>query len=117
MQTIGEYSSEEKNWALACHLAALAFFIPFGSILGPLIIWAIKKEEYLLVDDQGKEALNFQISIFIYEILCIPLVFIIIGIPMLIALALINLILVIIAAVHAGRGEKYRYPLALKLIR
>ena len=117
METIGEYSSEEKNWALACHLAALAVFLPFGSIVGPLIIWAIKKDEYPLVDDQGKEALNFQISMFIYQILCIPLVFIVIGIPMLIALALINLILVIIAAVHAGRGEKYRYPLALKLIR
>ena len=117
MEAIGENSSEEKNWALVCHLAALAFFLPFGSIVGPLIIWLIKKDEYPLVEDQGKEALNFQISMFIYKILCIPLVFIVIGIPILIALVLINLILVIIAAVHAGRGERYRYPLAIKFIR
>jgi len=117
METIVEYSSEEKNWALVCHLAALAVFLPFGSIVGPLIIWLIKKDEFPLVDDQGKEALNFQISMFIYEVLCIPLVFIVIGIPILIALVLINLILIIIAAVHAGRGERYRYPLAIKFIR
>jgi len=117
METIEVYSNEEKNWALAAHLAALAFFIPFGSILGPLIVWLIKKDEFPFVDDQGKEALNFQISIFIYELLCIPLVFLLIGIPILITLGIINIILIIIAAVHAGRGEKYRYPLALKLIK
>ncbi len=117
METIGKYSNEEKNWALACHLSSLAYFIPFGQILGPLIVWLIKKDEYSFVDDQGKESLNFQLSMFIYQLICIPFVFILIGIPALIALAIINIVFVIIATVHSGRGEKYRYPFALKLIR
>lgn len=110
-------SNEEKNWALFAHLSALAFFIPFGQILGPLIIWLIKKDEFPFVDDQGKESLNFQLSIFIYQLACIPLVFLIIGIPILVALGILDIVLVIIAAVAASSGKSYRYPLSLKLIR
>ncbi len=117
MERINSYSSVEKNWALICHLAALAYFIPFGQITGPLIVWMIKKDEFPFVNDQGKEALNFQISFFIYELLCIPLVFIVIGIPILIFLGILNFVLVIVAAVNAGRGTAFRYPLNLNLIK
>ena len=54
---------QERTWALFCHIGALAGFIfPFGNIIAPLVIWLIKKEEYPLVDDQGKESVNFQIG-------------------------------------------------------
>ena len=55
-------------WAGFCHLAALAgYVVPMvGNIVGPLVVWLMKKEEYPLVDDQGKESINFQISILIY---------------------------------------------------
>lgn len=110
-------SNEEKNWAMLCHLGGLVHFIPFGQIIAPMIIWLVKKDDLPFVDDQGKEALNFQISMFIYYLICIPLIFIVIGIFMLISLGVINLVLVIIAAVKAGQGEAFRYPLSLKLVK
>jgi hypothetical protein len=61
---------KNRNWAMGCHLAALALYIgiPFGNIFGPLIIWLIKKDEIPLVDEQGKESLNFQISLILYGV-------------------------------------------------
>lgn len=116
MYEISQPSDNEKMWAMFCHLAGLLHFIPFGQIIGPLVIWVVKKEESGFIDDQGKQALNFQISMLIYMLLCIPFVFIVIGIFALIALAIINLILVIIAAVNSNSGIKYRYPLALPIL-
>ena len=110
-------SNEEKNWAMLCHLGGLVHFIPFGQIIAPMVIWLVKKDDLPFVDDQGKEALNFQISMLIYYLICIPLIFIVIGIFMLISLGIINLVLVIIAAVKAGQGEAFRYPLSLKLVK
>jgi len=120
MEVISPLSYDEKKWAMFCHLSALSGLvlpIPFASIIAPLIIWSIKKEESGFIDDQGKEALNFQISMMIYMLCCIPLVFIVIGIPLLAGLAILNVILVIIASVKANSGENYRYPLAMKLIQ
>jgi len=110
-------SNDEKNWAMLCHLGGLVHFLPFGQIIVPLIIWMAKKDELPFVDDQGKEALNFQISMLIYYLICIPLIFIVIGIFLLAMLGLINLILVIIAAVKAQQGEAFRYPLSLNLVK
>ena len=110
-------SNDERNCAMLCHLGGLVHFIPFGQIIVPMIIWMVKKDELPFVDDQGKEALNFQISMLIYYLICIPLIFIVIGIFFLAMLGLINLILVIIAAVKAQQGEAFRYPLSLNLIK
>lgn len=110
-------SNDERNWAMLCHLGGLVHFIPFGQIIVPMIIWMVKKDELPFVDDQGKEALNFQISMLIYYLICIPLIFIVIGIFFLAMLGLINLILVVIAAVKAQQGEAFRYPLSLNLIK
>ena len=61
---------EERNWAMACHLSALAgYVIPFGNIAGPLLVWLLKKDEYSLVNEQGKESLNFQLSLLIYMLI------------------------------------------------
>jgi uncharacterized Tic20 family protein len=108
---------EERMWAMFCHLSGLAGFIfPFGNIIAPLVIWLIKKEEYELVNDQGKEAINFQISMTIYIIASIILIFIVIGIPLLIILGIFSLIVVIIASIKANEGEKYRYPLTIRFL-
>lgn len=108
---------DERMWAMFCHLSGLAGFVfPFGNIIAPLIIWLIKKEEYEFVNDQGKEALNFQISMTIYIIASIILIIIVIGIPLLIALGLFSLIVVIIAAIKSNEGEKYRYPLSIRFL-
>jgi uncharacterized Tic20 family protein len=108
---------DERMWAMFCHLSGLAGFIfPFGNIIAPLVIWMVKKEEYELVNDQGKEALNFQISMTIYILASVVLIFLVIGIPLLIILGIFSLIVVIIAAIKANEGEKYRYPLTIRFL-
>lgn len=63
-----EVSRSEKNYAMLCHLVAFSgFIIPFGSIIGPLVMWLIKKEESEFINYHGKESLNFQISIAIWK--------------------------------------------------
>jgi uncharacterized Tic20 family protein len=103
---------------MLCHLLALAgFVVPFGNIIGPLIIWLMKKDEFAFVDDQGKQSLNFQISMMIYAIISAVLMLVIIGIFMLIAVGITNLVLVIIASMKANEGQAYRYPLAIQFIK
>jgi len=110
-------SKDEKMWGMLCHLSALAgFVIPFGNIIAPLVIWILKKEEFPFVDDQGKEALNFQISLTIYFIVGIILVFVAIGIVILPLLGLFSLIMIIVASIKANDGVKYRYPLTIRLV-
>lgn len=110
--------AQERTWGMLAHLTALSgFVIPFGFIIGPLIVWLIKKEDSAFVDDQGKEALNFQISIIIYCAVSAILILVVIGVFLLIALGILDVIFVIIASVKANSGEKYRYPLTLRLIR
>ncbi len=105
-------------WAMLCHLSALAgYIIPFGSIIGPLVIWQMKKAEFPLVDDQGKEALNFQITVGIAAIVCIALIIVVIGIPMLLALGVANLVFIILGSLKANKGEAYRYPFAFRFVK
>jgi len=111
-------SNDAKMWAMLCHLSALSgFIVPFGSLIGPLIIWQLKKNEFPIVDDQGKEALNFQITTLIAAIVSGILIFVAIGIVLLIVVAIASLVLTIIAAIKANNGETYRYPFALRLIK
>ncbi|MFQ6109129.1 MAG: DUF4870 domain-containing protein [Candidatus Aminicenantales bacterium] len=110
--------TQERTWGMLCHLSALAgFIIPFGNIIGPLIIWLIKKDESAFVDDQGKESLNFQISITIYILIAAILILVIIGIFLMIGLGILAIVLIIIAAVKANSGEKFRYPITIRFIR
>ena len=108
---------QERNWAMFCHLAALAFIIPFGNIIAPLVIWLLKKEEYPLVEDQGKEAVNFQITMTICFIVGFLSIFVLIGFLVLPALVIFNIIMIIIATMKANEGKRYRYPFALRLIK
>jgi hypothetical protein len=109
---------ESRMWAMIAHLSALSgFVIPFGNILGPLIVWLVKKEEMSFVDDQGKEALNFNISITIYGIISAILTVVLIGFVMLLILAVVWLVLAIMAGIKANEGTAYRYPLTLRLVK
>ena len=108
-----------RTWGMLCHLAALAGFIgiPFGNIVGPLGGWLIKKEEHPFIDEQGKASLNFQVSMAIYAIIPFFLVFVVIGIPLLFALGIFDLIFVIIASVKASNGESQKYPLSIRFFK
>jgi uncharacterized Tic20 family protein len=108
---------QERTWGMLCHLSALGVFVfPLGNVIGPLIVWLVKKEESPFVDDQGKESLNFQISFTIYCLVASILILVAIGVILLIALGIAFLILVIIASIKANEGEEFRYPLTLRLI-
>ncbi|MDW7759086.1 MAG: DUF4870 domain-containing protein [Acidobacteriota bacterium] len=110
--------AEEKNWAMFCHLAALSgFLIPLGNILGPLIVWLIKKDASPLVDAEGKKSLNFQISILIYMVISALLIFVLIGIPLMIAVGIFALVMIILAAIKTSNGEDFRYPLSIQFLR
>lgn len=110
-------SAEERQWAMFAHLSALiGLVIPLGSIIGPLVIWLIKKDTMPFVNDQGKEALNFNITVAIAAIVCWILVFILIGFLLLPAVAIVWLVFVIIATIKSNEGATYRYPLTLRLV-
>jgi len=114
----GSPSADEKTWGMLAHLSSLVgFVIPFGNVLGPLVVWMIKKETMPFVDDQGKEALNFQITVMIAGLICIPLMFVLIGIPLMFVVAIAWLVLSIMAGLKAQNGVAYRYPFALRLIK
>ncbi|MFC2160542.1 DUF4870 domain-containing protein [Acidobacteriota bacterium] len=116
MPTLDE--SQERNLGMVCHLAALVgFIIPFGNIIGPLVIWLLKKDESEFVNDQGKESLNFQITVTILAIVSGILIIIVIGIVLLILVAIFSLVMIILASIKASEGEKYRYPLSIRLIQ
>jgi len=111
-------SAEEKQWAMFAHLSTLSgFIIPLGSLLGPLIIWQIKKNDMPFVDDQGKEALNFQITVFIAALISGVLTFVLIGLLLLPIVVIGWIVLSIMAGIKANNGETYRYPWTLRLIK
>ncbi len=117
METISYINNEERTMSMLCHLSALAgLIIPFGFLLGPLVVWLIKKDQYTEVDRQGKDALNFQISMIIYMLISGILVLLVIGFVLLILLGIFNLVVVILAAVKSNNGERFEYPLSLKII-
>jgi len=113
-------SKEERNWALAAHISALSTFIGIPGFIGPLVVWLVKKDELPFASAQAKEALNFQISLFAYSIACLVLIFTVIGavigFPGLFVLAIISVVFSIIAAIKAGEGTPYRYPMTFRLI-
>ena len=108
---------DARLWGSMCHFTALAgYLIPFGNIIIPLVIWRVKGREHPFIDEQGKESLNFQLTMTLYTIVSIILIFAVIGIFFLIALGIVEIILVMIAGIKAHDGISYRYPLTLRLI-
>jgi uncharacterized Tic20 family protein len=107
-------SREARQWAMFCHFAAfLGMWFPFGNLIGPLIIWQLKRESDPFIDEQGKEALNFQITVAI----CYVLMFVLIGFVLLGLLFIGAVVLVVIAGVKANDGVAYRYPFTWRPIK
>ena len=111
-------NAEVRQWAMFCHLAALAgLLFPLGSLLGPLVMWIWKKDLDPFVDAQGKEALNFQLTVFLASIVCFALMFVLVGLVLFAGLVVAVLVLTIIAGVKANEGQAYRYPLTWRPIK
>ncbi|UEC42149.1 MAG: conserved membrane protein of unknown function [Methanothrix sp.] len=143
-----EDNRDARTWAVLCHLSALVMLlgVPLGNVLGPLVVWLVKRNDHPFIDDQGREALNFQLSITLYFILAGILIFfsvgsiaflwpafgygvmdhwnpvampitMIFGLFLLFSLLILDVILTIVAAVRASDGVSYRYPLTIRAIR
>lgn len=126
----GTPSAEERQWALFAHLSALlgglltsGWLASIGCVVGPLIIWQIKKDTLPFAADQAKEALNFNITLAIVMLVLMAIGlgtlgigFIVTG-PLMVLVGLAALVFIIIAAVKSNNGEAYRYPLTLRLVK
>ena len=111
-------SREARQWAMFCHFSAfLGMWFPFGSLIGPLILWQMKRESDPFIDDQGKEALNFQITVAIASAICYVLMFILIGFALLGLVLIGAVVLVVIAGVKANDGVVYRNPFTWRPIK
>src|SRR6187401_2330606 len=102
----------DKIWSMMSHLSAL---LGVGIVL-PLVVYLAMRKESEYVAANAREALNFHISVLIYSLCCIPLVFVLIGIPLLLLLGIGSLVLAIIATIKASDGLCYHYPLTLRLV-
>ena len=110
-------SSDQANWAMFAHLSALAALVcPFGNIIGPLVIMLTKGKENQFIHTEAVESLNFQITMTLAMIVAAATMVVLIGFILLPAVALVDLVLVVLAAVAASKGEAYRYPFALRLV-
>jgi len=102
---------------LAHATALVGFLVPVaGHIVGPLIVWLAKRQDSPEIDAHGKESMNFQISMLIWNVIAAILCLVLIGIQLLILLHILNIIFVIVASIQASEGKVYRYPLAIRLI-
>ena len=106
-----EISSDQRTLAMLAHLLGI-----FTGFLGALVIWLVKREESGFVENQAKEALNFQITVLLLSIVGMVLSLVLIGFLILIAVWVGNLIFSIIGAISAYSGQRYRYPMTLRLI-
>lgn len=116
----GKPAKSECMWAMGCHLAGLCgLIIPsmIGGTLATMGLWLIKRDRSSFINEQGKEALNFQLSLLVYLFACIVLTFFVAGIFLLLPLVFFALICVIVAAVKANDGISFRYPLCIRFIK
>ncbi len=113
-----ETNKDAKTMGMLCHLAALSgYVVPLGWIIGPLVVWLIKKDEHAFVNDQGKESLNFQITMLIAVLVAAATMCVGVGIVLLPIVVILNLVFVIIASVKANEGVYYRYPFNIRMIK
>lgn len=122
-----ETTSEDRQWAMFAHLSSIvAIWLGGMGFIGPLIVWLIKKDQSNFVNDQGKEALNFNLTILLAAIVLgmvaapVALLTFFLGllvlIPLGLALAALAIIMPIVAAVKANAGEAYRYPFIIRIV-
>jgi len=110
---------EDRQLIVLTHLSQLiTLVVGFGSLILPLILWVTNKEKVYEMDNHGKSIINFQLSILIYSIICIPLILLLgLGLLGLIVLGIISFIFPIINAVKASNGERPNYPMSIEFIK
>ena len=112
-------SSDVRIWNILCHASALlGVFLHFpGHLLGPLIVWMAKRDDSPEIDAHGKESLNFQISMLIYNGIAVVFCLVLVGFAFLAVLWVLNAVFVIVASIQASDGKFYRYPITIRFIQ
>jgi len=107
-----------RTWTILCHASALlgVFFHFPGHVLGPLIVWLAKRHDSPEIDAHGKESLNFQISMLLYNAIALVFCLVLIGFLILPILWGLNAVFVIVASIQASDGKFYRYPMTIRFI-
>ena len=111
--------AQARQWAMLCHYAAFFWVLAplIGNVIGPLVVWQLKKDLHPFVDEQGKEALNFQITYSVAMMVCGLLAWVLIGFPLRLLVGVAALVLTIIAGIKANEGQPYRYPFSWRLLK
>ena len=119
IQTSGtDLEQQTRQWAMFLHLSQLAgFLIPLAGLVIPIVIWQIKKSELPGIDAHGKIVVNWIISEIIYLLVCLLLTFVLIGVPLLIAVGALGILFPIIGAIKANNGQVWRYPFSINVLR
>ena len=118
MNTNDIYMREDNQFLMLTHLSQLLNYLTgFGGLIVPLILWAVNKDTIASLDSQGRAIINFQISLFLYSLISIPLIFVLgLGILLLIVIWIVGLIMPIINGIKASNGEEIHYPLSIKFL-
>lgn len=111
-------TSEEKNWAMLCHLAAFGgVVVPCGNLIFPLVVWLLKKDSSGFVEVHGKEVVNFQITLTAILAVCAVMYVVFIGFVFALGFGVFGVIVTVLGAIKAQNGEGYRYPMSVRLVK
>jgi uncharacterized protein len=116
----GTDSSDQKarQWAMFLHFSQLAnILIPLAGVIAPIVIWQIKKNDMPSIDAHGKIVVNWLISALIYGIVCFLLIFVVVGIPLVMILAIVSIVFPIIGGIKANNGVTWKYPLSITFLK
>ncbi len=113
--TTYEVSSDSRNLAALSHLSAFITFVGIPSLVGPLVMWLLNRDDPF-VEQQAKEALNFNISFLLYGVVAAFSIILLVGLVALPVVLVTWFVLVIVAAVKAGNGENYQYPFTIRFV-
>ncbi len=111
---------EQRQWAMGVHLACFSAYlgVPVGNFLGPLLVWQWKKDEIPGLDQHGRDACNFHLTMTIYMMVCLGFtMFCFVGILPMLALGVYSTVMSVLAAVAAQEGKPYRYPGSIELLK
>jgi uncharacterized Tic20 family protein len=114
-----EVGKKARQWAMFCHIAGLAWMVwwlapVIGGVIGTLIVWQVKKDDDPFIDQHGRRAFNFQLSMLIYAVaLCLT----VIGVFLVPVVGILDIVFTIIAAIRASDGKDYQYPLTIPFIK
>jgi len=114
----GRPTQNDRTWGMLAHLSSLSgFLLPFGNLIGPLIIWQVKKNQSAFASESAREALNFNITVLLIAAVCSMLIFVLIGFLILVSLGLYWVVLTVIAGVRASEGTAFHYPFTLRIVK